>query len=361
MKPEIKKIRISELENFVKSKAFVQMDRIPISPSRAISYIKNPNARPEDVVLYLCFIGNKLVAFRSVFAGLANGNEKIRFGWCSGNWVHPDYRRRGFSQLLLNEVFQDWNRKLMFTNYAPASEKLYLKTGWFHAIHKFQGARAYIFPKTVKLLPATKKHAVSKSAFRIVDFFISFFTRTKSLFFKPRWKSDATFKLLEMPDEECYKFIQQTKNNYLFSRGKTEYKWIFDWPWISGKNRDTASKYPFTSFTESFYYQTVKVFRKIKMEGLIIFSVRTGHLKTLYVHLPENLEYDSSLFLKTYCIGHKIEMATIYHSGLANQLIKLKFPFLHVKPFGQKIYTSFDIKNPENFQFQDGDGDTVFT
>ena len=337
------------------------MERVPISPSRAISYVKNPEARPQDVALYLYFIDNKLVAFRSVFAGLTKGKEEVRFGWCSGNWVHPDFRRRGYSQLLLEEVYKNWNGKLMFTNYAPASEKLYLKTGWFRAIHKFQGARVYIFPKTVKLLPAAKKSAVSKFIFRITDYFVSLFTRTRLLFYHPRQNRNVEFKLLKIPDEECYKFMEQKKVHYFFNRGKKEFKWIFEWPWISVKNRFTAAKYPFSSFTDTFYYQTVKVLKKNKLKGIFIISVRSGHLKTLYVHLPENLEYDSSVFLKNYCIEHKIELATISHPGLADQFIKRKFPFLHVKPFGQQIYSSFEIKETNNYLFQDGDGDYVFT
>jgi GNAT superfamily N-acetyltransferase len=361
LKQELKKIRISELKSFINNEAFAEMEVIPISPSRAISYTKNPHARPKDVALYLCFADGKLVAFRSVFAGLANGNEKIRFGWCSGNWVHPDFRRKGLPQQLLNEVYQDWNGKLMFTNYAPASEKLYLKTGWFHAIHQFNGARAYIFPKTAKILPVAKKSAAAKFFLQIVDYFLALFTRIKTLFFNPERNSDVEFRILDFPDAECYQFIEQQITRDFFSRGEKELKWIFEWPWISGKNRFVASKYPFSSLTESFYYQTVKVLKKNKLEGIFIFSVRAGHLKTLHVHLPENLEYDSSLFLKTYCTKHKIEFATIYHSGMAEQLIKGKFPFLHIKPFGQKIYSSFEIKDPENFHFQDGDGDTVFT
>lgn len=361
MKPEIKKIRISELESFVNSEAFAEMEVIPVSPSRAISYTKNPNARSDDVALYLCFVDGKMVAFRSVFAGLAKGDETVRFGWCSGNWVHPDFRRKGFSRLLLEEVYRDWSGKLMFTNYAPASEKLYLKTGWFHAIHQFNGARAYFSPKTTKLLPVAKKSLAARYLLQIADFFPAGFSRIKANFFKPDYNSGVEFRMLDFPDAECYQFIEQKKNTYLLKRGEKEFKWIFEWPWISAKNRFVASKYPFSSFAESFYYQTVKVLKNNKTEGIIIFSVRAGHLKTLYVHLPENLEYDASQFLKTYCIEHKIEYTTIYHSGLGGQLIKGKFPFLHTKPFGQKIYSSFDIKKPENFHFQDGDGDTVFT
>ena len=138
MKLEIKKIRLKELNDFVKSEMFNQFEILPISPERVKSYINNPKAKPEDVVLYLGSINNALVAFRSLFAGeLISDDLKTRFAWCSGNWVAPEFRRKGFSEQLLKEAYSDWSGKLMFTNYAPNSENLYLKTGWFHSIYKF--------------------------------------------------------------------------------------------------------------------------------------------------------------------------------------------------------------------------------
>ncbi len=152
MKPEIKKIRVDELESFVSSETFKRLSIVPITTLRARSYAANPLAQPGDIVLYLGFIDNQLVAFRSIFAGVINaGNSKIRFGWCSGAWVHPDLRRQGFSMLLLNEALADWNGKLMLTNYSPQTEKLFLKSGKFKVIHRFQGFRGYLFPKILIL------------------------------------------------------------------------------------------------------------------------------------------------------------------------------------------------------------------
>ena len=105
---EIEKIRLKELAGFVESETFQQLEIVPVTPGRVKSYLNNPAAKPDDVVLYLVFKNKKLVAFRSLFAGVVfNGKEQIRFAWCSGNWVHPDFRRKGFAQLLLNFYFSN--------------------------------------------------------------------------------------------------------------------------------------------------------------------------------------------------------------------------------------------------------------
>ena len=62
------------MENFVNSKEFQNYEVVPISAIRAQSYLANPHALPDDIVLYLGLINNKLVAFRSLFADTLNSD-----------------------------------------------------------------------------------------------------------------------------------------------------------------------------------------------------------------------------------------------------------------------------------------------
>jgi hypothetical protein len=84
-------------------------------------------------------------------------------------------------------------------------------------------------------------------------------------------------------------------------------------------------------------------------------------LKTLYFSLPAEVEKEIARFLKLYCVKQKIEVITVYKNGVANELFAQKFPFLHAKKYGQKIYSSFEIRGIDKFLFQDGDGDVIFT
>lgn len=362
MKLQIQKIRLSELGDFVKSNKFNDFETVPITTIRAQSFLNNPNGDLNDVVLYLGFVEDQLVAFRSLFAGLVNsGDEQIRFGWCSGNWVHPNFRRKGFSEKLLTKAYSDWDKKLMFTNYAPNSEKLYLKTGWFQAIHNFDGVRAYLFPKTRKLIRASNKNSLTKLLFSILDFFIVQISTFRLLFLKSGLNSEIKFKTFGLPDKECFELIQNIKNENTFNRNEIELKWIFQFPWISKTDTSFSEKYPFSSFSESFYYQTIKVYKNEILKGLFVFSVRNRYLKTLFFKIPDGMEKEISKFLKHYCKTHKIEMLTVYKKEIAKQFFNQKFPFLKLKKYGQKIYSTFKIKTNEKYQFQDGDGDVFFT
>jgi len=359
---EIKKIKRNELESFTGSDFYTRLPVVPITPERAKSYVQNPRSQPGDVVLYLGFIAEQLVAFRSLFADwIVEEGQPVRFGWCSGNWVHPQFRRQGFSEALLKEAYSDWNGKLMFTNYAPESEKLYLKTGWFKPIHQFSGVRGYLFPKTRKLLPAANRNIFLKSVLPVADFFIFLVSSFRILFFRNRVLSEFSFETVPSPDEACFNLLRKSEQNFLFNRGETELKWIFGFPWISTTGQTGKTSYPFSSFSSSFYYQTVKLFMQNKLAGFFIFSVREGHLKTLFFCLPENAGKAAALILKNYCVSNKIEVVTLYNQQVSEWLFAQKFPFLRLKKFGQRIYSTFMPTRGETYHFQDGDGDVFFT
>jgi GNAT superfamily N-acetyltransferase len=360
LNPEIRKIRLNELENFLNSREFHCLPVVPITPSRTQSYLNNPHGKPDDVVLILALRNDELIAFRTMFAGVVTENNEVRFGWCSGNWVHPEFRRKGLSQLLLNEAYKNWNGRLMFTNYAPESEKLYLKTGWFKPVHEFNGSRGYLFPKTLKLLPFARKNPVTKTIFSMADLTIRGISKVRTLFYNYKGNPEITFEETRVPDEACFQFIQNNPKKYLFKWGRKEWDWIFKFPWISEKNRDFKNRYPFSACSGSFYYRTVKINAASGIAGFFVFSVREGHLKTLYFHIPSDFEDEVACFLRHYCIKHQIEVITVYHSGIAGQLTRKKFPFLHIKKAGQKIYSTFQIDG-NSFHFRDGEGDYVFT
>lgn len=358
---QVKKIQLNELESFVKSKEFQEYEVVPISSIRAQSYLANPNALPDDVVLYLGFINNKLVAFRSIFADtLSHENQTVRFGWCSGNWVHELQRRKGYSEQLLHEAYKDWDNKLMFTNYAPNSEKLYLKTGLFKPIHQFDGARAYLYAKTTKLFRA-KSNPASTVVLKFIDFLIVICVKFLSLFYHAKENSTFSFHTIDKPDKECFEFMKINPGSDFFNRNETELQWIFEYPWLSEQNNGVTSRYPFSAFSKGFRYRTVKMYRDQVMIGFFIFSVREGHLKTLYFNFTEICTKEIATYLKKYCLKHKIEYITLYKKELAELLLSRKFPFLHAKRYGQKIYSTFQVSTKKQLRFQDGDGDVFFT
>jgi GNAT superfamily N-acetyltransferase len=362
LKAEISKVRLSELESFIHSKPFMQLTCVPITPARAKSYMENPHGLPDDMVLIMAYMDGQMIAFRSLYAGVIQPeNERIRFGWCSGSWVHPDFRRKGISLRLLKEAYDDWNGRLMFTNYAPESENLYLKTGWFHEIHSYEGARGYLFVGKQRLMSVTGNRKVPAFLFTIGSFITNLIARMRVFACSHKINRALQFEELEFPDSECYRFLQDDPENFLFVREEKDWNWIFRFPWISDSNNEIKRKYPFSSVSGSFYYRTIKVLQDGILAGFFIFSVREGHLKTLFFHLKPAMEKDVAGFIKKFAAREKLEMVTIYHSEIARSLLQDKIPFLYVKPYGQKIYSTFLFDKSFRYFYRDGEGDYTLT
>lgn len=359
--PVIRKVRLSELAEYVASLDFRSLSYVPITWTRARSYQENPFAEADDVVLLLYFRGTELIAFRSIFAGRIHANEQnIRFGWCSGSWVHPLHRRKGISLLLLKEAYNDWNGRLMLTNYSPETEKLFIKSGLFREIHHYKGARAYLYLEQEKLKAFLKNKGLPVILAPVLSGFSTVVVNIRMFFFR-KGNPGVQFEETEYPDTECHKLMRENDRAYLFPRDEEVWNWIFRYPWISDTNKELTVRYPFSASSGSFYYKTIKIRKNNAFCGYFIFSVRDRHLKVLGMELEGSFEKEVSWFLKVYSIRNRLTTLTVYNSDIANCLLKSRLPYLHVKTYGQKIFSSFEIDIHAHYEFRDGEGDVAFT
>ena len=151
---DIKKVNIRGLEEFVNSEEYSNFVDIPISKARVYSYLNNPNSSREDIVLYMALEGCRLIGYKTILADTFSlNNKRYKFGWLSGTWTHPDYRRQGVSLSLLDAVFGDWKENLMYTNYAEESKAVYDKTSKFSLLKSKVGYRHYLRFSFAVLLP----------------------------------------------------------------------------------------------------------------------------------------------------------------------------------------------------------------
>lgn len=354
---KLKKIRLHELEQFLESEAFRSIAPKPISPFRVKSYMNNPHGEPDDFVLYYLHIDDTLIAYRTLFAAKLT-NQTDRFAWLSGNWVHPDYRRQGFSEKLLNEIMIDWDHRLMFTNYAPASLQLYLKSKQFQPIYEAEGERFYLFAKTRSLLKDRFKGI--GVLLTVADFFIRLTASLFCFFHKSGQNPSYEIRLQKLPDEPCLKIAEVEQSDYLFQRGKKELKWIFSYPWISTSDSSFSENYAFSSYAKSFHYQVASFYSEHKLIGFLVYSLRGGHLKTVHSHLPVKALSDAAGFLINQAVKNKIEFLTVLNPGLVQEIKTTSNPFLWSKNFEHVIYASFNVAM-EELKIQDGDGDFIFT
>ncbi len=355
MKPELQIISHSELRAFRDSKLYRDLNEKPVSVERLESYINNPHAGPDDKVLYMLVLDNRLIAYRTMLPDDLHGGKTEHFAWCSGNWVHPEHRRKGYSQHLLNQAMQDWNGNLMYTNYAPASHALYQKTRDFHLYSHKEGNGFYLYAKTRELL----RHRVANGLLPllyIADVCIRIAAALKSAVSNPgknRWNVEVKSK----PDKEFFR-VFDARRKVCFVRGASDLKWILEHPWVKEKQQNQA--YFFSHKAKRFFYRFILMQHKGETTGFAMLQYRDGRLKVPYFQVGSGGHTELAIYLVKFCKKHKISLMIIFDPVLSEAVSMVKNPFLHKKSKTQNIYASWEpsCKHP---LVSDGDGDYVFT
>lgn len=364
---KIKKIKLSELLDFIHSVEYKKMIVKPISEVRAISYTKNPRAKLNTNAVYLAFLEDELVGFRSIFQDkIFILNKAFDFAWLSGSWVKKEFRRRGIASFLFNEVFKDWKGHLAYLNHIKSSSTiLYDKSEKFCTLFTKDGLRIYFKPAIYNLfskrLPILKK---IKFFVRFIEVFISICTAPYRYLAKYLWKNKLKeISISEVLNDEIKEFIDNNPAS-CFMRKSDEYKWIFDYGWIQKKAETIC--YPF-----SYKYKLLKInFLTTKdalgkINGLAIIKNYDGKVSVPYFFTTKSAKI-LTYGIVQWVLSNAVNYATFFHPLLVNELHKIHFIALWRKQRKEVIAISKIIceqfpKPLPTMSFQDGDGDCVFT
>ena len=361
---KITKIKLHSLLDFIQSEQYLSFTDKPISLIRAKSYVENPNANKEDVVLYMAFFNKQLVGYRTILSDVFySKNSKQKFGWLSGNWVHPKHRRKNISTILLNEVLKDWNKQLMYSNYAEASKAVYDKINLFAELTNLNGVRYYRRWSLADLLPPKNRF------FKYLKPLLSLTDWIFNLKFKPNYTQlihQNNIQIIKHWDKEIQLFLSPFKKVELFKRNIETYQWIKNNPWIKTEEetKQESKKYYFSSYAKIFKSDFYVIKNSTnKIIAVLNISIKNKQLKIPYFYSLEEGVSLSKDFIVTLCSKYGINYVTIYDEMLNK--IFIKEAFIKKKPFSQKYFITKDIaKNyPDlnTFSIQTGDGDSVFT
>lgn len=363
---KITKISVKNLLEFSQSELYNSFENKPISPARVASYSNNPNANKGDTILYMAFIADELVGYRTVFSDVFfDGNKKEKFAWLSGNWTHPKHRRKNISTLLFKEVAKDWENKLLYSNYAEASKLLYDKTNEFSTLKTLRGKRYYRRFCFTEVLPP-KHYILKKTAFllRLIDGVLNLLLSTKR-YKNSLLKNYSIQKITDWNIEEINSFYLSFKKDELFKRTPQTYDWILSFPWIKTdlQTKEFSKNYHFSTYTSKFENTFYCIKKNDDLIAIVNISIRDGHLKVPYFYGISDGVIPSVLLILEKCETHAINYFTIYNEALNSELSKHRF--LYQKDFRQGFFIATDLlnKHPEirDKSINSGDGDSVFT
>lgn len=356
---ELRCLNKKMLEEFIGSGEFESFDFLPITKHRAWSQIRNPKASDEDVLLALAFSDGKLAGYLGAFPDeLQVGDQRVKFAWLSTLFVHENFRGKRIAQQLLDMVFQKYGGKIVMTEFTPEAENLYNKTKKFQYIAPKIGKRFYFKSQMAEIIPR-KKPAVSflKPILRMTDWVANFLISTQNYF---TGSKDVAFESRDFIDEESSAFLEKFQKH----RNAEELNHVMANPWILPGNK-SDERYLFSSYSKAFQYFWIKIFDEEKnLETCALLQLRDGHLKIQYLFNEKDLRRFSD-FLQRFIREKNVKVLTSYQTKLNAELTKKSFRKIYQKDQERRYLFHKDLLQvlPADFwpNFQDGDGDPVFT
>lgn len=358
-------VRVYSLEELEKHIQAIHSDGnqpSPLSPLRLQSYLNNPRARSSDPVLFELRIKNKLVAYRTLLPDTffdARGNSHS-FAWLSGNWVDPEYRRKGYSTRLLREAETGWEGRLMYTNYAPASKAVYDRRGKFPVLFERKGKRFYLRAAAEDLLA---ERLGARGLLRIGDQAVNRLREKKLQAFEGLDGDLCHLEKVASLNGAARDLVNRMQEGSLFRRDAEVFDWILAYPWLTEDTRE-ALNYHFSYRAEQFENILLSFTLPDGSRGMLWMLLNNQALNVPYVFAESDLLYPCmARTLIQYMVSRNCAFTTIRHADLAEQLARFKKLFIHIRDMPQLIFahTSIEKQVPRDREIQDGDGDVVFT
>lgn len=360
----LEKYNASRLEEFIESEQFQTMPIIPVSPQRALSWMKNPRMKPEDILMYLLFDGDELAAYRCI---LPDHHKNIRFGWLSGNWVDPERRRQGLASRLFDEAYKDWGHQLMYTNYAPESKAVYDRTGRFVLYREQEGVRYYQRAVSATLLGHRNAgYRMARPLLDLADGIINAWQDLRISTAKKKVKPDFLHAEPVPSVDPVSLDLMERYNRLGFGlRDQKAFDWIKSYPWVM-EGRKQEKGYSFTWLVSRFQNTCLKFWdNEGNLAGFLMLSMVGEKMTLPYVCLKEEAGKAAATILDHYLFSEKISYITTYNPEAIDLLENSRSPLLGKRRIYQKFFATHELARqlPDGNKifFQDGDGDVVFT
>lgn len=359
----IKSYRLDELEGL----DFSSFDYLPVSELRIKSYLKNPRATPSDKVLFIAFDGEKAIGFRTILPDtIFTKKGEFRVAILSGSHTRPDYRRKGISSNILDQVFNEWNGQIIYSNYAPNSQQLYSKSNRFQILKELSGAKFFIKSPLENIIGKRfPELAFSTPILRVLDLSANAFFNKKA--------SKSTGLIFEKIDEISKKntaFLSVfLKNKKGVLRGTEELNWIIENPWISDNSifAEAQKKYPFTLFTKKTKRLNFSIKKENQVIGFLMIFQKNSQLTIPYLYLSASasrLLNEIANFIHQQVLELNASTLLIADPKLAESYKKTG-GFIFSKKRNQTFFISKKLAEQigDTFDFLvfDGDGDHVFS
>lgn len=359
----VSKIKLSELIVFLDNSKLSTRNIIPLSRHKAISLMVNPRARNNDTIVYLAYYNDKVIGFHTILPDTININGQIsRAAWLSASWVSPDYMNKGVAHLLLNEIINDWDGRVLANNFAPLARQIISKSDKFSKLYVAQGKRFYLRKTYLKDYNTAKYSSFfDKFMEKLINFF-NFSALTRKWLVLPK---NIELEYFTRPDSEMVNMYNLANKNTLTRRTEDEWNWMLRFPWLQAAplGDRISPKYFFASAPPEFNQYTIKVFAHDELIAML--HIQHSHTRLTVPYSYFEPKYSQIVAKVVLLHAHKLKATFIatYNHDLINGLNKYRSYFMYTTKRTREFLATNELISQiggANFTFSDGDGDCGF-
>jgi GNAT superfamily N-acetyltransferase len=296
---EIKPVMLKDLYQFARgftdSSGFERI--APITVSRAKAQMKNPYAKPDDIVLFVALKNNQVIGYIGRFPGILSFESKhYRVFWGSTFYLMAKYRGKGIGKQLLDKMIL-LDQDFVVTRITPQADKVLkcygMKVLGSLKYFQFRVERVHFFKGLFKAFKNIEKvfggnnqwgkdliNKVENGFYKLEKRF--FYAATAGLVnnMAGNYKVWITNKI-----KESDFFQQQQTHQPFFYRGPELINWMLQERWVLSQcnKMPDISGYYFSDIRELFTFITLKLYYKNQQNysGFIILCVSSHKGKTV--------------------------------------------------------------------------------
>ncbi|MFH2218609.1 MAG: GNAT family N-acetyltransferase [Pseudomonadota bacterium] len=298
----IEKIRLKQLNDFaadvVNTSAFEKT--APITPARALSQTKNPNAHPDDVVLLVAYQGNQCVGYHGLLPGMLEQNGQLsKVFWATAFFVSPELRGSGIGKRLLSEIIK-LNVDFVVTGMTHGAKETYKSMGFKPlgsvTYYQLRTERVHLFEPFFRAVYSIPERPDQKSGKRLATverLDAELYRLTKAVFFKTAlrfWPEGKTCAgvleadQLKFRHEAALRSPSTCPGRPAFYRGIDAVNWMIRYRWVVAPDELQAGigHYHFSKSRDIFKYIALEIpsSHGSPSKGFLVLSVSRNKSKT---------------------------------------------------------------------------------
>ena len=366
---QIEKFTLNHLKSIINDNDYWNRSEVPMTRHRMLSYIHNPRAHYDDIVLFTAFEENKLVGYLNILPdNIKLKDNSYKIGWISSWWVSEHFRSSGVGAFLFYGALKHYNQSLAGVRYNENAGNIIKASRRFTDLNdikktifilKIQPGRLERSILYNILITLTKPVAVCiNSGLNIL------YNRKRKIYERLNTYDGIKIEYVNWIDDEIDKFINTHQKNNLIKRSAAEFNWILRYPWIlsaPGKY-NMRHNYQFADISPRFFYIAVKLFKKDNLIGFLLLKFRDDYLDIPYIYY--NPEYQNeivyAIFQQAYLLS--VQYISIYDDKLIKSIINKRNLYLYSRntTYKSAITNKYTTYNLSKYSLQGGDGDLVF-